>query len=251
MKTPSILIIALCLSFLSLMGCKEDKTEPLPTDSGNSTLSMKFQHTVNGSPLIKNSASFYTNSAGDEFSVSTLQYYISNIELTRSDNSKVKFGVYKLVDGFEVKNQLIGLTNVPNGDYKAISFFIGIDSARNHSGSQDGDLSPAKGMLWTWASGYLFLKLEGFYKKGGSQESYRYHIGTDKFLNKLTYPISFSMDKTNKEATFECDLAEFFKNPNTFSIQADDDIQSFPSEEIEAGKLAENMKDMIKIIKIQ
>jgi hypothetical protein len=48
-----------------------------------------------------------------------------------------------------------------------------------------------------------------------------------------------------------CNLAEFFKNPTTFNIKLDDDIQSFPNEKKEAGELAANMADMITVLKIE
>jgi hypothetical protein len=235
----------------SISSCNKEDTKPDPLPKTKGILTLQFSNTFDGTLLTKNAATFYTNAAGNEFNVSTFRYYISNVELTKIDGSKVYYPVYKLIDAFEESSQTLTLLEVPNGDYKAISYFIGIDSTRNHSGPQEGDLSATTGMLWTWASGYLFLKLEGFYKDGASQTSYRYHIGTDEFLNKVTSPISYSIQGTQKNAFMVCNLAEFFKNPTTFNIKLDDDIQSFPNEKKEAGQLAANMADMITILKIE
>lgn len=243
------LLTGTLLFFISSCNQEDPKPDALPKTKG--ILTLNFSNTFDGNSLTKNSATYYTNAAGNEFNVSTFRYYISNVELTKLDGSKVFYPVYKLIDAFDESTQTITLLEVPNGDYKAISYFIGIDSTRNHSGPQEGDLSPTTGMLWTWASGYLFLKLEGFYKNGTSQTSFRYHIGTDELLNKVTSPILYSIQGTQKNAFMLCNLAEFFKNPTTFDIKSDDDIQSFPNEKKEAGELAANMADMITVLKIE
>ena len=249
-STYNVVAILFLLS-LGLSSCKDNEPKPTNTPKTKGILTLQFSHTVDGIALTKNSATYYTNAAGNEFNVSTFRYYISNVELTKLDGSKVFYPIYKLIDAFDESTQTITLLEVPNGNYKAISYFIGIDSTRNHSGPQEGDLSATTGMLWTWASGYLFLKLEGFYKDGASQTSYRYHIGTDEFLNKVNSPISYSIQGTQKNAFMVCNLAEFFKNPTTFDIKIKDDIQSFPNEKQEAGQLAANMADMITVLKIE
>lgn len=243
------LLTGTLLFFISSCNQEDPKPDALPKTKG--ILTLNFSNTFDGSSLTKNSTTYYTNAAGNEFNVSTFRYYISNVELTKLDGSKVFYPVYKLIDAFDESTQTITLLEVPNGDYKAISYFIGIDSTRNHSGPQEGDLSATTGMLWTWASGYLFLKLEGFYKNGTSQTSFRYHIGTDELLNKVTSPINYSIQSNQKNAFMVCNLAEFFKNPTTFDIKLDDDIQSFPNEKKEAGELAANMADMITVLKIE
>lgn len=245
------LTILLFASVVIISGCSDDAPKPNTSPKTKGILTLTFSNMFDSILLTKNSATYYTNASGNEFNVSTFRYYISNVELTKVDGSKVFYPVYKLIDAFDESTQTITLLEVPNGDYKAISYFIGIDSTRNHSGPQEGDLSATTGMLWTWASGYLFLKLEGFYKNGTSQTSFRYHIGTDELLNKVTSPINYSIQSNQKNAFMVCNLAEFFKNPTTFDIKLDDDIQSFPNEKKEAGELAANMADMITVLKIE
>jgi hypothetical protein len=46
-------------------------------------------------------------------------------------------------------------------DITGIRFLLGVDSARNVSGIQTGALDPARGMFWTWNSGYVMAKIEG------------------------------------------------------------------------------------------
>lgn len=59
-----------------------------------------------------------------------------------------------------------------------LQFTLGVDSALNCSGAQDGDLDPLKGMFWTWNSGYIFFKLEGYSPAStGSLGRIEHHIG--------------------------------------------------------------------------
>jgi hypothetical protein len=51
-----------------------------------------------------------------------------------------------------------------------------VDSARNVSGAQKGALDPNNGMFWTWNSGYIFTKLEG-YSPQSSSGGLVFHIG--------------------------------------------------------------------------
>lgn len=238
---------ALVLS-IACNGCKDDNPIVNPQLA---SLSLSFSHTVDGSKLIKNSVNTYTNAAGNKYKVSDFLYYISNISLTKKDGSTLAFPVYKLIDAFDSSSHSIRLDDVPNGDYTAISYSIGVDSARNHGGNQSGDLSPTKGMLWTWASGYLFLKLEGFYLNPVEAESYRYHIGTDEFLTKVKHTVDFSIKDLDKKASLQCNVNEFFTNPNTFDISVNNDVQSFPAQRNLTSKLATNMADMIHLLKIE
>jgi len=38
-------------------------------------------------------------------------------------------------------------------NWKSLSFLLGVDTVRNHTGSQTGDLSPSKSMYWNWNTG--------------------------------------------------------------------------------------------------
>ncbi len=203
------MVSLLCFAFITVLfsECKDKDEKKITPNSTTGQLILEFSHQVDGSVLSKFPSNYYSNLAGNEYLVTTLQYYISNIELTKMDDTKIKFPIYKLVDGLSSSPQTIDLSDIPNGDYKAISYYIGIDSTRNHSGAQDGDLSPTKGMLWTWSSGYLFLKMEGFYKKNKMDESFRYHIGTDDFLNKISSPINFSINSDKKKASMIFNVA--------------------------------------------
>jgi hypothetical protein len=143
----------------SLTGCKSDKGEPHPT--GPAGVDIEFENVVGNSALQLNSTAPYSTPAGDQFTVTTLRYYISNIKLKRADGSEyVQPESYYLIDQERPASQKFTIPNVPAGDYTGLTFTIGVDAARNVAGAQTGALAPSD-MFWDWSSGYIFTKLEG------------------------------------------------------------------------------------------
>ena len=110
-------------------------------------------------------------------SITEFRFYISNIQF---------FQKKKMVYADEKKHHLIDLTeknlflieySIP-AYYDSISFLLGVDEETAKSGVFGGDLDPAKGMYWTWHSGYIHLKLEGYSPLCASRNhKFQYHIG--------------------------------------------------------------------------
>lgn len=180
------LILALVCSTMVFATCKKSAT---PSSSGVKTdLSVEFDNIVGGQNLALNTAK-YKNAAGEEFSVSLLQYFISNIEL-RSTNGNVytipQDSSYFLIKEQDV-NSRFARVKVPEGDYSQVSFILGVDSLRSTMdvSKRTGPLDPSgghdDGMYWGWNSGYIFFKLEGISASApadpSGQHKFRYHIG--------------------------------------------------------------------------
>lgn len=145
------------------ISCKKDD-EIDPNDKNIVTL--EFENFVGTNPLTLGSNT-YTNSSGEDFTVSTLNYYVSNISIKKVDGTDVKFpDQYFLVRQSDPTTFIINLADVPAGDYKEISYNIGVDSTKSVS-----DVSQRKGVLdvadlgkemyWAWNSGYIFMRMEG------------------------------------------------------------------------------------------
>ena len=168
-------VALMSLSLVSISCEKEDddNNTPAPTPTfGNMTL--EFEHVYGADAFVIPSATF-VNGSGESVSFSTLNYYVTNIVLTKADGSTwSEEESYHLIKVGAQSSVEIELENVPSGDYKAIEYTIGVDSLRNVSGAQTGALSPAEQMFWSWNSGYIFLKAEG--QESGGQ-AFTYHIG--------------------------------------------------------------------------
>ena len=149
---------AVAATLLGFAGCKKDTTDAPPALG---TVDIEFENTV-GEDAVALDGTRYTTLAGDHFDITTLKYYVSNLKLNRADGSSYAVPEsYYLVNQEVESTHKIALKNIPVGDYTSLSFVVGVDSARNTAGAQQGALDPNNNMFWTWNSGYIFLKLEG------------------------------------------------------------------------------------------
>src|SRR5690349_15893494 len=148
---------SLLLLCLLSAACRKDP-DPVPAPQPAAPeLVFDFAAVVQGQgKLIKDSV--YDNHVGDKFSAGVFKYYISNISLVRADHLVfTEPESYHLISHFEGKERFT-VKNIPKGDYVAVRFTIGVDSARNVSGAQTGDLDVSNNMFWDWDTGYLFYK---------------------------------------------------------------------------------------------
>lgn len=151
-------------------------------------LIIRFDNVVGNDDLELNSKE-YVNSSQEHFTVSQLQYFVSNIKLRREDG---KLQVVNQPENYFLIQENVAVTqtiqlNVPAGDYNQLSFVLGVDSLRNtmNISQRTGVLDPASsmdnGMYWTWNSGYIFFKMEGESKAAATDPTgnrrFRFHIG--------------------------------------------------------------------------
>ena len=218
---------------LSFLSCKKDKKtaepEPEPISVTAGTLQIKFDSKVDAAPFVMGQK--FVNPYGDTMTINTFKYFISNIVLTKEDNSTYTVPEsYHMVDHAILAQQTISLTNVPGGAYKSIKFMFGVDSARNKSGAQTGALDPsglAADMFWTWSSGYIMLKIEGTSPKSGAVgKGLTYHVGGFGGANKTqrTFDLNFGAGRANVASDkspkiyLNSNINEFFKTPTMIDV---------------------------------
>lgn len=244
-KYNLILFIAAILAFSA---CKKDDTVD-PNDKG--TLNIELEHNFGADALALNSANYYTTAAGEQVKLSTLKYYVSNIVLTKSDGTTwAQPESYYLVDFSNDASTMLALTNVPAGDYKAISFMLGVDSLRNVSGAQTGALSVANGMFWTWNSGYIFFKAEGECPQS-MDSTFVYHIGGFSGANKAQRTVSLDFGTARSEVRkgtapqihLSVDVANFFNGTPNLVI-ANNNMLMMPG--AEAAAIADRYQHMFE-----
>lgn len=206
-----ILYIAFAVS-LFFGACKKKTTDGNTDSKGN--LTIQFNNLVDGKPLVADELN-YTNAAGNKYSVSLLKYYVSNVVLIKDDNTEIPLGNYDLIDGFNPTNFSTVVANgISYGNYTGMRFYLGIDKSRNHTGAQDGDLDPMYNMIWTWSTGYLFMKHEGkFINSNNDTVNVQYHLGTDDALATITVPITLDMNSANKKLNILFDLNKMYVAP--------------------------------------
>ncbi|MGX5817444.1 MbnP family protein [Chitinophaga lutea] len=235
-------------ALLLLAACSKDPVQQ------QGTMQLEFKNVVNGAALQLNTGT-YQNTTGESFSISTFKYYISNISLTRMDNTQATLPAeYFLVDESKAASKVFSFA-VPKGEYRSISFLIGVDSTRNVSGAQTGALDVVNGMFWSWNSGYIMAKLEGKADVSAQPDhALTFHVGGFAGQYKavqpitLVFPISVVTGHDRKpEITITADAYKWFSQPYTVSFK-DQSAIHVPGEA--AWKMSENYRNMFRIINV-
>mgnify|MGYP000140182256 CR=1 FL=1 len=166
--------------------CNSESVEPIgPNDKNNVTI--EFENRVAAQTLVLNDTK-YTNSSGEDFTITTLNYFISNVALKKTDGTVVKMpDQYFLVRQADKSTLMPVLKDVPAADYTEMTFTIGVDSVKGISSVEQrtGVLDVASygtdNMYWSWNSGYIFFKMEGISSVAptntGGIKKYQYHVG--------------------------------------------------------------------------
>ncbi len=209
-------IILILIASISFLSCKKNQDIDDPNQNiSTSNLSIQFHHKIDGQAIEKDKL-IYTNEAGNLYSVNLLKYYISDVRLINDQGEEFKLNNYDLINAFDSTGNFssIEANNVPYGKYISMRFALGIDSIRNHTGAQDGDLDPIHDMIWSWNIGYLFFKHEGFFiNTNGDTVKMEYHLGTDVAYTNITVPIDMKINSNNKILNIDFNLNNMYKSP--------------------------------------
>lgn len=215
------------------------------------SLTIQFHHYAGKEVLTLDDAT-YSNELGQSFNVSNFKYYLGKIRLIDANDRAFETQNYYLIKEDEPETKTIELHAIPVGNYKSVSFTIGVDSIDNCSGAQSGALDPIKGMFWTWNTGYIFLKLEGNSKFSTSPGNiFEYHIGGFKEPNNcirkvnipFAEPLLISTNQKNN-LHLKADILEVLKTPTTLDFSKLSSITDHKNATI----VANNYSDMFSVL---
>ncbi|MBC7382101.1 MAG: hypothetical protein H7296_03795 [Bacteroidia bacterium] len=211
---------------LLIAACKKEQTVTEVSTSPTATVQLNFTNFIDGQAVALGLLN-YSNAASNKYSVSLLKYYISNVELISKTGTVFKANNVSLIDAGSSSQNVLTMKNVPAGEYINAKFNLGIDSARNHTGVQDGYLDPSYGMIWSWNTGYIFFKHEGQFINSSKQTMpLRLHLGTDKALTPVIVPINLSINGNARKIELRFNLNKAYTNPATIDFNTDNDRQS-------------------------
>jgi hypothetical protein len=270
-----IYLTVLCVAMLFSSCSKKDDVTPDFNESNLAQLSVEFDNIVGDRTLaMNNSANLYTNAAGEKFSISSLQYFISNIEVTTTAGKVYvvnQDSSYFLISGAD-KATRFAKVRVPEGDYSRLKFTLGVDSLRSTMPleKRTGVLDPAyggghdlSGMYWGWNSGYIFFKFEGnadvisndVNGDPTGKHQFKYHIGgfggySAPTLNNIKTvtmdlnPGGIAKVRTGRQSNIHVlvDLMKAFNGTNNFSIAAHPTVMFSDF----STKVAANLTEMFK-----
>lgn len=177
-------IALIAIASFSIFSC-EKEDEIGPTDKNS--LSIEFDNRIGDQKLVLGTTTA-KNGLGEEFTVTKLNYFVSNISLKKDNGEVITFpNNYYLVKQSDANSLVITLNDVPAANYTELSYTIGVDSLKSISdvSQRTGVLDPASygddNMYWSWNSGYIFFKMEG--KSPAIPENmmkmtqYEFHVG--------------------------------------------------------------------------
>jgi hypothetical protein len=186
-----------------------------------------FKHNVNGAELNRSEMN-YTNLAGNLYEVDELQYFISEIKLTRADGQI--FGItadssihYVDID-LPLSQRWLPTDVIPVGDYTSISFVVGINEAKNKTGLFVNP--PERDMFWPdmMGGGYHYLKMNGKWRSiGDTIKPFNFHIGTGMNMDKtvfyqnyftVTLPLNIHTASVGNLFTITMNIEKWFEAPN-------------------------------------
>ncbi|MDR2235948.1 MAG: hypothetical protein LBE92_07480 [Chryseobacterium sp.] len=183
--------LSLCLTAFMLAAftsCQNNDDEDVQ-DTAPGNIQIKFENGFNNIGNIVLNQTVQTSAAGQKHSFSTLKYVISNISLIDENGNEFKYnennpdkGAF-IIDQADAKAGVVylDLDGIPKNNYRKIKFGLGI-SQKAYLLGQDGQAefwnrAKQKGMSWSWAAGYVFVKLEGKYGAGTADKEFMNHTG--------------------------------------------------------------------------
>lgn len=180
------LFLILLMNYLT--ACKkDDKTTP-PSPSGKIIFSIN--HQVNGEPLTENDL-IYTNAAGNEYLITEVKYFISDITFYRN-NGSIKViqdwkDIFYVDENIPETKTIRFFDQIPAGTYDSISFIFGISELKNKSYMFVNP--PEVDMFWpeVLGGGYHYMMINGKWKDTtGFIQPFNFHLGIGQLYHGNT-----------------------------------------------------------------
>lgn len=177
-----------------------------------------------------------TDADGRKIIVNTVSYYVSGIQLNGASPATYS-DVYLLAKG---DNHEYEIGEIMPGTYDEIVFSVGLDSATNHTDPTTYDASSALAPQvpnhhWSWASGYIFIKLEGMVDttaamSGTANVPFEMHVGMDNMLRTVTLATNMTVqdDATAAMVSIKADYSQFFNNVDWTTDQVTHTMDNMP-----------------------
>ncbi|PZU19631.1 MAG: hypothetical protein DI622_08720 [Chryseobacterium sp.] len=178
----------IAFTFFTFISCRSnDEDDSSAEAKGN--LQLKFENGFTNLGDIVLNQTTQTSSQGQKHQFSNMKYVISNMSLIDENGNEFKYHENNPDKGAFIIDQAdaiagivyVNLNEIPKNNYKKIKLGLGI-SQNAYLLGQDGQAefwnkAKQKGMSWSWAAGYVFVKLEGKYGINSLDTEFMNHTG--------------------------------------------------------------------------
>lgn len=212
---------SVCVSLaaiLSFSSCKKDGPPP-PVGEVPAPVTLRLFHLVDGAPVQYDTMA-YTNEAGNTYSITHLEYYLSELVLIGSGTSPndTLNGPW-LVDangGTEFETD-----RVKAGTYSGAKVLIGLPPALNITGALPNTIANIH-MAWPdlMGGGYHFIKFEGHFTGSSGLSGFAMHVGNNEFLAECNMPGSFTTNGNGGTIELRFNLNEVFRTPHVYDLDS-------------------------------
>ncbi len=217
MNSTLLIVASTALAFVA---CRKDQESETPVPSQPApTERLIIQHHVDGAPLEWDAITF-TNEAGHAYSVTRLEYYISQVTLLGATCCGTPDHVIPgpfLINAATPATIDLGL--LPAGEYRGATVLLGLPPDLNQTGALP---NTAENVAMAWpdqmGGGYHFMKLEGHFLNGATPTGYAMHLGRNENLVVCDLPQSFALDGQGGTFTLRFNINEVFRTPNTYDL---------------------------------
>jgi cytochrome c peroxidase len=198
----------------------------------------------------------YQTSAGENFSVTRLSYLVSDFALQRPDGSWLEYSNSVGWLDLEQDRDSLRLEDVPPGEFHSIRFSLGLTPQLNHADPAqfpaEHPLNPnLNGLHWSWQGGYIFLALEGLWRKpSGVLDGWAFHLARDTNCTRIT--LAAALELTNETSLqLDFDLATLLNAPCPLSFAKDGSSTHSRDGDPVAGALVRNLAGAFSVRKIR
>lgn len=186
MKKATLYTAAVAVAFL-LSCARDEDNKPQEPAATHAELLLDSHFKWGSAPL--ETQTLLVSTGEDSLSLDYAGMYLTDFVLIQEDNTELPLSgqVILLKTGSE---QAFSLGQVPIGTYKGVRFSVG-SAALNTKQPIDYESGPLAlqdpGMWWTWNSGYIFMRLDGWVDMDGDgvasddNSPLTLHLGTNNF----------------------------------------------------------------------
>ncbi|WP_407556980.1 MbnP family protein [Winogradskyella sp. 4-2091] len=237
----------------------DDNEENLSGQSGD--LILKFDNSVGDQDFIFGTT--YSKSNSETFQLSNLKYIISNVRVTDNEGNTFYYPeednvfIVSESNGNNAGEIYVTLNDVDAANYTQITFGIGIDQDRFALGA-DGqgaflELASDEGMMWSWASGYKFVRIDGtFSTPSVTDEPLNVHMGSvgtslDNYKEvTLNFPNTVLVrEDSSPEVHIVADISKVFDGVTTANFA--DGYDQVHTDATETPIIATNIQSMFEV----
>jgi hypothetical protein len=167
------------LLLLAVTACNNKETPNYDQPGGQ--LQIEIAHTIDNLPIETNQL-VYTNEAGNDYLITEVQWFISNLRLIKPNGEQLPLldeqDVLYIDSDLAETMQINPEKTIPVGDYIGLAFTFGFDEEANVSNRFVNP--PESFMFWPdyLGGGYHYLKLNGKWRNNQAQlASFNFHLG--------------------------------------------------------------------------